>query len=146
MEISDKFSCQLAALLNCSSQIKVEVVNVQQQEGHSDCGLFAVAFATSLCFDIPPATQNFVQTEMRSHLATCFQKGVLEPFPVFPSTITPTSSKYHVVDLCFKCSRPKCEDGSLEKCMLCYRMFHSTCLEFPAALFICPVCQQEVGL
>lgn len=144
LEISNKFGCQLAALLNCSSQIKVEVVKVQQQEGYSDCGLFAVSFATSLCFDIPPATQNFVQKEMRSHLASCFQKGVLEPFPVFPSIITPMSSKYHVVDLCLKCRRPKCEDGSLIECMFCNSMYHSTCVEFPADFFVCTACQQEI--
>lgn len=144
LEISDKLACQLAALLNCSTQIKVEFVKVQQQEGYSDCGLFAIAFATSLCFGIPPATQNFVQKEMRSHLASCFQNGVLEHFPVFPSIITPMSSKYHVVDLCFKCRRPKCEESNLIQCMLCNNLYHSSCVEFPAEMFVCPSCQQEI--
>ena len=144
LEISNKFGCQLAALLNCSSQVKVEVVKVQQQEGYSDCGLFAVAFATSLCFGIPPATQNFVQKQMRSHLASCFQNDELEPFPVFPSIITPMTSKYLVVNLCLTCGRPKCEDSNLITCMLCNKMYHSTCVEFPAEIFVCTSCQQEI--
>ena len=143
MEVSEKFGCQLAALLNCRTQIKVQVVKVQQQVGYLHCGLFAVAFATSLCFDIPPETQNFIQKEMRSHLASCFQNGVLNPFPVFPSISTPMSCKYHVVDLCLKCRRPKGEKNNLIICMLC-NMYHSTCVEFPADIFVCLSCQQEI--
>ena len=61
LEASGKFNCQVAALLNCqSSAIKVENVNIKKQKGYSDCGLFAIACATSLCFDILPQTQNFV--------------------------------------------------------------------------------------
>ena len=42
--------------------------NVQWQSGSSDCGLFAVAFATAICAGCDPASSVFDQTSMRQHL------------------------------------------------------------------------------
>ena len=49
----------LSNLLQTSeSLMKIEVMNVQQQRGRSDCRVFAVAFATSLIFGQCPTLQN----------------------------------------------------------------------------------------
>ena len=46
-------------------------IKVQQQVGHSDCGLFAIAFATALLHDYTPGIHNFDQNRMRKTSATC---------------------------------------------------------------------------
>lgn len=58
-----------------------ELVKVHKQCGVRDCGLFAVAFATAICFK-----QNlfvpFKQDLMRLHLIQCFDSGACLPFPL----------------------------------------------------------------
>ena len=43
-------------------------VDVQRQVGGSDCGLFALAFATALCSGLDPFACSYKQMQMRSHL------------------------------------------------------------------------------
>ena len=47
----------------------------------SDCGLFAIAFATALCGGLDPHIQNFEQSKMREHLRECFDVHRLQRFP-----------------------------------------------------------------
>ncbi len=42
----------------------VDVMNVQQQKGGNDCGVFAVAFATSLVFGQCPTHRQYTQKQM----------------------------------------------------------------------------------
>ena len=62
--------------------IKIKVANVALQKGSSDCGLYAIAMITSLANNDNPINMLYNQQELRLHLAECFEKGVLEPFPV----------------------------------------------------------------
>ena len=48
------------------------------QAGGSDCGLFAIAFATSLCYGQSPGKFHFDQSTSIS----CFEGGHLEMFPI----------------------------------------------------------------
>ena len=76
---------QIAALLNTSApHISLEVVNCQRQRGGSDCGLFAVAFATALANGLCPESYTFKQKEMRQHLYNCLK---LAMFPAVPRKI-----------------------------------------------------------
>ena len=61
--------------------IDVIVPQSQLQEGTDNCGLFAIATATSLCFGIPPSTVLWNQKKMREHLRRCFESGKMSPFP-----------------------------------------------------------------
>jgi len=58
----------------------LEIVEVHKQHGVADCGVFAVAFATAICFkqklDVP-----FSQGLMRHYLVQCFEKSTCLPFP-----------------------------------------------------------------
>jgi hypothetical protein len=45
--------------------IIITKVEVTQQSGHNDCGLFAIAFAQSLCQYIEPGCVEYVQSGMR---------------------------------------------------------------------------------
>ena len=57
---------------------------VQHQSGIKDCGLFAIAFATTLIFskDSPQPLQfKFNQEQLHTHLVSCFEKCVISEFP-----------------------------------------------------------------
>ena len=54
---------------------------VQKQLGSSDCGLFALAFATDLCHGLDPAKQSYNQEMMCRHFVSCLEKGKMTPFP-----------------------------------------------------------------
>mgnify|MGYP000008269787 FL=1 len=56
---------------------------VQQQTNGSDCGVFAIAFATCLVFGVDPTFINFDTQGMRAHLATCLRNGRISLFPSF---------------------------------------------------------------
>ena len=48
-------------------KLKINVINVQQQENGSDCGVFAIAYAQSLLEGKNPAEYDFI--DPRKHVA-----------------------------------------------------------------------------
>ena len=54
---------------------------MSRKRGSIDCGLFALAFVTSVCYEIDPASQTFDQKAMRRHLLDCIEKEEMRPFP-----------------------------------------------------------------
>ena len=54
---------------------------VQKQIGVSECGRFALAFATDLCYGLDPANQHYEQTTMRQHYVTCLESKAMVPVP-----------------------------------------------------------------
>lgn len=59
---------------------QIKVVRPQKQNGGKDCGVFAIAVATSIAFG-HSLTVTFDQQRMRSHLAGCFKNKLLSVFP-----------------------------------------------------------------
>jgi len=53
--------------------------DVQQQPNAYDCGVYALAFATSLLHGQEPTKTRYV--DPRSHLASCLTSGQMLPFP-----------------------------------------------------------------
>ena len=64
-----------------SKQVDLVYVPVQQQTNGSDCGVFAIAFATCLAFGENPAHMTFDVPKMRPHLATCLKHKSISLFP-----------------------------------------------------------------
>ena len=58
-----------------------EIEKIHKQQGVCDCGLFAIAFATAICFK-QSISEPFKQDVMRQHLVQCFEKGACLPFPL----------------------------------------------------------------
>lgn len=54
---------------------------VQQQTNTYDCGIFAIAFATSICFNKSPVHEKYIINEMRPHVARIFTTKLLIEFP-----------------------------------------------------------------
>ena len=60
----------------------VKIMNILRQKDYKDCGLFAIANATSICQrDDPTAALIYVQDEMLQHLLDCLEKRDMSPFP-----------------------------------------------------------------
>ena len=83
-------------------------MKMTKQVGSNDCGLYAIAVATSLAHQVDPTTVIFEQNEMRSHLAECFMKQKLTLFPTKKRT-RPSSSVLRRVTIfiCPICVMPK---------------------------------------
>ena len=60
----------------------INTILFQRQKGDKDCGLFAIACATSIAFGIDPAKQKLGQDSLRSHFIECIKE---ENFSLFPT-------------------------------------------------------------
>ena len=64
--INDFVKQQIYALMQADvSVLKINVMPVQQQTNSVDCGIFAMAFVTSILFDEGPKTQRFDEKLLR---------------------------------------------------------------------------------
>ena len=82
MTISQEVEDQVRNLLAHNFQ-KLEYASCQQQTNGSDCGGFAIAFATALVFGSHPQHLNFDIAKMRPHLVACLRAGQMYQFPSF---------------------------------------------------------------
>ena len=59
----------------------IRCIPVQQQNNLSDCGVFSIAFATSLVYGQNPMNVTYNVSQMRPHLLNCLKGGIMIPFP-----------------------------------------------------------------
>ena len=105
----------------------------QKQEVTSDCGLFAVAVATSLCCGVLPQDNSWKQSEMREHLAKCFKEGVLRR-----SLPRSSRSRDHQCyfdskkfEIFCHCRQPYITQVFMVQCNECLDWFHRGCDKIP---------------
>lgn len=60
---------------------EIVMMPMQQQNGSTDCGVFAIATMTSLAHDEDPSGIIYKQVELRHHLLKCISQGKLTYFP-----------------------------------------------------------------
>ena len=103
---------QIAALLQTEEKsIKLEWANVQKQPNGSDCGVFAIAFATALCHGQMPEERFFDVTQLRQHLHDCIDKDHMDPFPARRRKCQKKTKKTQAIDV--YCSQGRGEDGDV---------------------------------
>ena len=129
------FQQQIAAILKTpDSSFTINYVDVQRQNGGSDCGLFAVMFAAALCNGKDPHTISVDQQGMRQHLHKCFEEGEISEFPAAsePRRIGRHRVAYttNIPVVCF-CRlfwhKADTARGPLIQCTLCKEWFHQEC-------------------
>ena len=108
--------------------MSVEMVNVQQQQGGSDCGVFAIAFATALVFGQCPSMRNYTQKKMRQHLLDCIEKKELTPFPSRKVNTRYYSPLYHFYTVMVICKCRGVEAGIQIMCDHCGMWYHIACI------------------
>ena len=63
-------------------EILPRLVNISKQEGGTDCGLFAIAIATTLALRLDPAEITYQQSSLRCHLVKCLEDGKFTMFSI----------------------------------------------------------------
>ena len=77
-KITKNVEKKICALLLCKEPvIKVVINSVQQQANGVDCGVFAIAYATSLAFGENPTLCSYNMPLMRQHLVNCLEKEMM---------------------------------------------------------------------
>ncbi len=72
---------RLENLINFSGQLRYKYANVMQQPDLVSCGLFTIAYATDIAFNISPENSIYNVPLMRQHLRDCLTHNYLSPFP-----------------------------------------------------------------
>ena len=113
--------------------ITITHTSVQWQSGSSDCGLFALAFATSLCQGFDPANISYDQQQMRNHLLQCICRGNISAFPHRSLSRRATKmsrTRTEIVQVFCVCRLP--DNGeTMIQCASCEEWFHRSCMSIP---------------
>ena len=129
---------QIAAICNTkSAQIKINLEKVQMQIHTNDCGVYAIAFLTDICYGRSPSSCVYDHKKIRSHLINCFQTGKMTPFPSTETkeekAMLKTLNVYcqcrlpNVLEHKFK--KPIAEEvPCMVKCYICDNFYHNTCV------------------
>lgn len=125
---------QIAAIL-CTPQntITVNYIDVQMQEGYSECGTYAIAFATALAYGEQPWRCYFKQGEMRTHLQKCLEEQCITMFPVKRrrnglKVKSTTSLLIHC-----ECRMPEISELAMIECSKCKTWYHiDVCVSVPS--------------
>ncbi len=79
---STTVKAQVAVLLHTTfPSVQLNFMGIQMQSGGADCGVFAVAFATSLALGKAPGQFHFDQPRIRQHLFKCLKSRKMVMFP-----------------------------------------------------------------
>ena len=66
---------------NIVSEPMIKLVRSQQQKSSKDCGVFAIAMATTIALGHNPSNVIFNQKLMRAHLVDCLKERKFTLFP-----------------------------------------------------------------
>ena len=121
-----------AALIHAKGpSILLAIENVQQQSDSCSCGLFAIAFATAECFGQDPRRITFDVSQMRSHLQSCLENRMMQPFKgnawMKPHLLLNMISSFRIYCSCRMPHNPINGDGGMLQCNLCDERFHKKC-------------------
>ena len=140
---------QIACLLKEERpNIDLHFVDVHMQSGGSDCGAFAIAYATALCLGELPGKFRFDQTVMRRHLLRCLE---LQHFTMFPVQSERRQGgrirSKQTIKLYCQCRMPDIAGEPMIRCNKCKEWFHGKiCVAVPQkawktnAPWFCPNC------
>ena len=137
LTVSSSAKLQISALLfTTHKQITLSFRDVQRQVGSSDCGLFAIAFATAIAFGLDPGGILFDQQKLRQHLLDCFEKRGMTMFPIRrPRRAAGRVKHIDTIPVFCICRLPKYTNSNWVQCSKCKEWFHSgTCVSVPEEL------------
>lgn len=132
---SSSLQMQIASLVHTQhSHVVLNYKDVQRQSKGNDCGLFAIAFATSLVNGLQPEEYVFDQKMMRSHLLQCFEKKSVTAFPVRKSRRKTAKARVRGTqqfDVHCLCRMPAVTSAEWIQCSTCEEWFHQSCVTVP---------------
>ena len=135
----------VADLIHTSNKfITINYVKMQYQTGTSDCGLFAIAAACSICHGQDPGQLKYKQEAMRAYLLEAFDDMThLEPFPS-ASYLRTQTTRIESKEVPVYCSCRLPNDGSgMVQCSTCKEWYHLRCMGIslaPEERWDCKLC------
>lgn len=130
-ELYSRSKCQISTILHSKkTKIDVAFMDVQMQSGASDCGLFALAFAMSLCAGDNPSQVQYVQHSMRDHLLACIEKRAITAFPQRVRRRRKLVRNRISFKIYCYCRGP--QYGEMIACSACDEWFHRECVRAPS--------------
>ena len=131
-DISSATIEQICSFWRCSTRSATFcLMNVQKQLNCSDCGVFAIAYATELVHSTDPLLAHRNVDLMRTHLKDGFIKGNLDCFPQTRQRRVPASNLYRkivTVELYCHCKQPNNRSKPMIRCDSCKMWFHKKCV------------------
>ena len=102
------------------------------QEGSHDCGLFSLAYITSICNGQNLAVLLYKQNAMRKHILNSIEDRVMTAFLTSASRLPKASISKNIPVYCI-CWH--INDGSkMIQCDVCQQWFHVACMKINTAL------------
>lgn len=125
-------------------KLSMKVMNVDRQPNLNDCGVYAIAFATSLLYGEDPTELHYDILCLRKHFKQCIDKCVMTPFPSTVKYRCPTTLFEIKTDIYCNCRCP--DDAKLMiQCDKCQQWYHSACIKLtkkPARKWKCKLCRR----
>ena len=129
--LSQDSKMQIASILRTSEpSVSVRMQSVQHQKGDSECGLYAIAYATDLAFGNDPASYIYKQSELRAHLVNCLKRDHMTPFITKPKKPLLRKIGIHCT-----CRLPDNGAERMIKCGQCSTWFHQSCENVSKSMF-----------
>ena len=126
---------QIAAIIHCKNKfITLQLQPTQKQKGDSDCALFAIAYATDLCYGNKVSTLQYYQERLRMHLIKCLNAKMMTPFPSKKSCRVGKSETLNIDVFCY-CRLPDDGDEKMAACDNCHEWYHQSCARIPDEVF-----------
>ena len=104
--------------------ITVQFSNVERQCNSFDCGIHAIAFATSLCCGEDVLSIKYNNKEMRKHLLNCLEMGKITTFPSMQRGKSNPLGEETFPVYCYCRMR---ETRAMIECCACQKRFHIEC-------------------
>lgn len=150
---SSSLHMQVAKIVKTSEKsFQLKHVDVQRQRGGSDCALFTIANATTLCLGGDPHITSYVQKDLRVHFSKCIEA---QHMSIFPQDHPRRLGRKRIirnarVDVFCVCRLPwkgVSTRGLLVQCQICKEWFHQVCMsidknviDYPKLKYNCKLC------
>ena len=123
--VPEKVKLQISSLL-CTRKrsVRLQFVDIVKQSGLNDCGVFAVAYATTLCLGKSPGKYTFDQTKMRKHLQRCLEKRHFTMFPITKERRYTGNKIKGEISIPVYCSCRMPAMNPMIECCSCHEWFH----------------------
>ena len=113
-------------MFSTNDAVDVRFIDVEQKTNNSDCGVYAIAYATSLCFSEDMSCIQFCVIKMRSHLVSCLEKGPNVSFPEHRRNVSTCSVvAQETIQISCSCRMPRV--GRMIQYCCCKEWYHKKC-------------------
>ena len=111
---------QIARLLQTPlPQITLKLMNIEQQQNRSNCGLYAIVTALELCAGNDSTKASWHPEQMRLHLEACLSKQKISIFPKKEREIVQDTLKTEETKVYCSCRLPERRSQKMVLCCTC---------------------------